>query len=183
MYSLYCSHKVLGFEYLWNGNSCSEAKLQQKLNLVHHSLEHLFGSQKLLEHSQGATQPSPDDAFMLGRVAQSHSKREENIWWKGKYQPCCTSTQRDIKNMMYAAGARSRKGVLSLQEGSEKGWHTSVRRGMASSPFERIPRELGSARILGKESWSFLSLPKGIKWCLWGGRLCTAVLWKLTPSR
>jgi len=43
--------------------------------------------------------------------------------------------------------ARSRTGGISLQQGPEKGWCTSVRRGMASSPSERTPRELGSARI------------------------------------
>lgn len=42
--------------------------------------------------------------------------------------------------------ARSRTGGLSLQQDPEKGWCMAVSRGMGSSPFEGIPRQLGTPR-------------------------------------
>lgn len=125
--------------------SCSKAKLQQRLNLVHHSHELPWAS--VWEPEVTGAQPPPDNTSVLGRVAQSDCKREESIWWRAKYWPCCTSTQWDIKNLVYAAEACSRTGGHSVQQCPEKGWRTSVSRGMASSPFEGTPRELGSPRI------------------------------------
>lgn len=128
--------------------SCSKAKLQQRLNLVRRSPELPWAS--IWEPEVAGGRPRSHlltTPLLVGRVAQSHSKSEENIRWRGKYRSCCTSTQWDIKNVAYAAGARSVTCGLGLRQGPETGWCMSVSRGMASSPFEGTPRELGLARI------------------------------------
>lgn len=159
--------------------SCSKAKLQQRLNLVHHSLEQSC----LRARIHWSTAKEPYSHLLTAPLCYEElckvTKREEGIWWTGKCQSSCTSTQWDLKNVVYAVGACSRTGGLSLQQGPEKGWRTSVSRGMASSPFERTPRELGSARILWNEcnfqGRAFLVYQKEL-WCLWGGGVCIAVL-------
>lgn len=84
----------------------------------------------------------------------------------------------------------SRTGGLSLLQGPEKGWCTSMSRGMASSPFEGAPRELVSSKILQDEHGTFkvelfqftrrngaVPVGRGTLYC------STEVLWKLTPNQ
>ena len=88
MYNLYCSHKLLCINYLWNAIAAVKPSFVRGWTLYitsMNSFERPFESQKSLEHSQGAMQPPPDNASVLGRAAQSDSKTEESIWWRGKY--------------------------------------------------------------------------------------------------
>lgn len=86
---------------------------------------------------------------------------------------CCRSTFRDAWTR---PAARSGDGLVYVSEqrnGEFTIWGDPKRTWLSKDTVEWtwISR------------WSFLSLPKGIKWYLWGGGLPTAVLWKLAPSR
>lgn len=79
---------------------------------------HLFGRQKSLEHSQGATWPPPDNASVLGMIAQSPSKREENTWWRGKYQQLVRHQESGVccQDRWTQPAARSKEGLVYISE-------------------------------------------------------------------